>query len=75
MAALLAHAGYQTTRESNLNTFTDVAEEYIKKMTSLLRVAVDQGANSKATGFPVSCLLYFTLLNINCNNLNCFFFF
>lgn len=53
VAALLAHAGYQTTRESVLNTFTDVVEEYIEKMTALLRVAVDQGANVMATGFPV----------------------
>lgn len=54
VAALLAHAGYQSTRESVLNTFTDVVEEYIEKMTALLRVAVDQGANVMATGFPVS---------------------
>lgn len=54
VAALLAHAGYHTTKESVLNTFADVVEEYIKKMTVLLRVAVDQGANMMATGFPVS---------------------
>ncbi|KAK6626109.1 hypothetical protein RUM43_006414 [Polyplax serrata] len=51
-AALLAHAGYQNTKESVLNILTDSVEEYITKITSLLRVAVDQGANSGTIGFP-----------------------
>lgn len=53
-ATLLAHAGFQNTKESVLNVLTDVVEESIIKLTSLLRTAVDQGANFGATGFPVS---------------------
>lgn len=53
VAALIAHAGFDTTTESVLATVAEATETYIKKMVTLLRVVVDQGANVGATGFPV----------------------
>lgn len=51
VATLLAHIGYDNTRQYVLDTLTDVAEEYIQKFTRLLRIAIDQESMSGPTGF------------------------
>jgi len=68
VAALLAHAGFDATSRSVLSTFSDSLENYMKKMVDMLRIAVDQGANSGATGFPVR--IHF-ILNFNAENILC----
>ncbi|RZF46865.1 hypothetical protein LSTR_LSTR008246 [Laodelphax striatellus] len=42
VAALIAHAGFDTAMDSALRVLTDAADDFLKTMTMLLRNAVDQ---------------------------------
>lgn len=47
---LLMHLGYTSSSDVALDTLTDVADNFLKKMTLLLKIASEQTDH----GFPVS---------------------
>ena len=46
VGTILAHTGYDSTVYYILDTLTDIVEEYIKKLTLMMRTAKDQGAGA-----------------------------
>lgn len=52
VAIICAHAGFEKTTESVLNMLTDIACEILRKITQLLRLAVDREAMCGSHGFP-----------------------
>lgn len=47
---LLAHIGLEDSSDVALETLTDIADHFLRRMTLLLKVAVER----KNPGFPVS---------------------
>ncbi|XP_033633690.1 STAGA complex 65 subunit gamma-like [Asterias rubens] len=54
IATLCAHAGYEMSQESAVETLADVLQEYLIKVCKLLRAAVDREALTGSTGFQDS---------------------
>ncbi|XP_060603179.1 STAGA complex 65 subunit gamma-like isoform X2 [Ruditapes philippinarum] len=52
VAAILAHAGFDSCAESILETMTDFTGEYFTQFTRHLRAAADNLAGHESTGFP-----------------------
>lgn len=52
VATVLAHAGFDFAASDVLDTFASVAEEYIIKLTKMMRISVDQEALNGSSGFP-----------------------
>ncbi|XP_022193874.1 STAGA complex 65 subunit gamma [Nilaparvata lugens] len=52
VAALLAHAGFDFSMDSALKVFADVADEFLKKVTMLLRTYVDQDNSCERDVYP-----------------------
>ncbi|XP_046676176.1 STAGA complex 65 subunit gamma-like [Homalodisca vitripennis] len=52
VSTLCAHAGYDSGMQSSLQVLTDVAEDFFKKFTRLLRYAVDREDLYGNSGFP-----------------------
>uniref|UniRef100_A0A1B6CZM6 Bromodomain associated domain-containing protein n=2 Tax=Clastoptera arizonana TaxID=38151 RepID=A0A1B6CZM6_9HEMI len=52
VAALVAHAGFDSAMECTLQVLVDIVEDYIKRFTSFLRIAVDREEVNGNTGFP-----------------------
>ncbi|XP_013390533.1 STAGA complex 65 subunit gamma-like [Lingula anatina] len=51
VAAICAHAGYETCPESVLETLTDVSHDYVTRLTKLLRTSKDNECLHGYTGF------------------------
>lgn len=49
MIILLAHIGFEKSSDIAIETITDIADHFLRRMTLLLKVAVEQ----KNDGFPV----------------------
>ncbi|XP_041359645.1 STAGA complex 65 subunit gamma-like [Gigantopelta aegis] len=52
VAALFAHAGFDNSGESLLETMTDITHEYFLQITKHLRSAADSAALNSTSGFP-----------------------
>ncbi|XP_068608460.1 STAGA complex 65 subunit gamma [Brachionichthys hirsutus] len=52
VATVLAHAGFESSQESVLETLTDLVHEHYLRITRLLRVAVDREARVGTSPFP-----------------------
>lgn len=52
VAAIFAHAGYDSCAESLLETLTDITHEYYLQFTKHLRAAADNQAQAGPSGFP-----------------------
>lgn len=52
VAAICAHAGFDSCSQSVLDTLTDVCQEYYHQLLRLLRCAVDAEAYHGGSGFP-----------------------
>lgn len=50
---LLAHIGFDKSTDLAIETLVDVAEHFLKRMTLLLKIAVEQ----KDHGFPVRLII------------------
>lgn len=49
MTVLLAHIGFENSSDIAIETLTDVADHFLRRMTLLLKAATEQ----KDHGFPV----------------------
>lgn len=60
VTVLLAHIGYEMSSDTALETLTDISEHFLRRMSLLLKVTVEQ----KDHGFPVGWFILHLFLTI-----------